>query len=307
MWASFWRLLAVAFVAGLTVNPASAAAPRAEVHDEAHLFGAGALERARQRLREIVEAHDLDVVIETRERLSPKELEKLSRSRANVRKDAHVLAELTRRRAEEMKLDGLLVIYYRVPADVLTLLDGERLHVSVVLEGRSPGVLAPHDVEQVRKAFAGPRPRDWLLRRKASLPDEALLAGVEKLDEALWTSANRGVVDYLTVPIFVGAFLGLWLVLFLVRARVLRTGGGRPLDLSAQRPAMLGALCGVVPAFWMYDRLFRPGVPPMTDEEAAAPLFAPPPPPPAPEPPLREGEERHAEGPEGIQTGAHTY
>jgi hypothetical protein len=294
MRAAFLRLLAVAVVVALSASPAFAAGRRAEVHDEAHLFTPEAIEKARERLRQISDAYDIDLVIETRDRLSPKEKEKLSRSRTNLRKDALALAELTQHRAEEVRLDGLLVVYYKLPPDVLTLFDGERVHVSAVVWPESRhDLLAPRDLEEVRKRFAGPRPRDLLFRRHAVAPDQALLGGINQIEEALHTTANRGVVDYVTIPILAAVFLGAWLVLSVVRARVLRRGAP-PLDLSEQRPALLGALCGSVPALWAYDKLFRPGVPPLSPEEPATPLFAPPAEPPPPEPPLREGEEPHA-------------
>ena len=92
------------------------------------------------------------------------------------------------------------------------------------------------------------------------------------------------------MPILVLSFLGVWLLLLFVRARV--RSGAEP-DASAQRPALLGALFGTVPAFWVYDKLFRASVPPSSEAEAPEPLFGSEPAPAAPEPPLREGEEPH--------------
>ena len=134
---------------------------------------------------------------------------------------------------------------------ILTLFEGEHFHVTVVLwpEARS-ATLSPRDCEYIRKRFAGPRPRDWLLHRKTEAPDDVLLGGVEEIEKALQRTANRGLVDYFTVPILVLSFLGVWVLLLLVRARV--RSGAEP-DASAQRPALLGALFGTVPAFWVHS------------------------------------------------------
>ena len=108
---------------------------------------------------------------------------------------------------------------------------------------------------------------------------------MEEIEKALQRTANRGLVDYFTVPILVLSFLGVWVLLLFVRARV--RSGAEP-DASAQRPALLGALFGTVPAFpWVYDKLFRASVPPSSEAEAPEPLFGSEPAPAAPEPPLR--------------------
>src|SRR5438046_31773 len=104
------QLLTVLFVVGAFAHPVSAASRRAEIRDEAHLFSSGAITKATHRLQEISTAHDLDLVIETVESLSPKEQEKLSRSGANLRKNALVLDKLARRRAERIGLDGALIV-----------------------------------------------------------------------------------------------------------------------------------------------------------------------------------------------------
>jgi hypothetical protein len=297
------RVLTVGLVVVALARPVSAASRRAEIKDQAKLFSPTAIAQAQQRLQEISAKHDLDIVIETVKSLSPEEQKKLSRSGTNLRKNALVLESLARQRAERLGLDGVLVVFFKVPRDIRALFEGSHIHVTVVVwpEERH-ATLSARDCEFVRKRFAGPPRHGWHLRRPAESADESLRAGVEKIEESLRRTANRGLVDYFTIPLLVLSFLGAWVLLVAVRARV-RAGSTEPDAAAVQRPAMLGALFGTVPAFWVYDKLFRPGVPPLSPTEAHEPLLAQAPEPP-PEPPLREGEEPQAHAYDANQPGA---
>jgi hypothetical protein len=277
---SVLRLLAVVCVAGWASGPAWAA-HRAQIKDEAHLYTKEGKATALKVARQIAEKFDLDVVVETLDPLPEKERKALPH--INRKKLHEKLLARTRERAKKERIDGLYAVIYTDPRDTCV----------VVWPEERGEQLTRADLEDVRKQLAGRR-RSLLARWSegdAGDHDRALLAGLERLQSILEHPPRRPAVDLGTVAVLILPFVGIWLLLLLIRARQNAAQraevGEQPAPSPSAAPVLLGAMFGVPAAQRVYDELLEgnPAAPPVGS------LLTAPPPVEALEDRIGEGEE----------------
>jgi hypothetical protein len=295
------RLLAVACVAGWA-GPAWAASYRAQIKDHAHLYSAEGKAQALKLARQIAEEHKLDVVVETLEPLP--EAERKALPHLNLKELHAKLMGRTRERARQADIDGVYAVIYTRP----------RATCVVVWPPQREQQLTSADLEDVRRQLAGSRGSLWSRWTGGDVEDHdrALLAGLERLQAILQHPPRRPAVGVLTVGFLMLPFLGVWLVLVLIRARLnaLARGQASPVLVSAGEPptsptagvaVLLGAMFGTPAAQRAYDELLE-GNP----AAAAAPPLLPPHEPPAEAPPERVHAGEELPGPPADENAPHS-
>lgn len=233
----FWRILSLLCLACLA-NPGQAQENAAPIRDDAGMFHEDAVRRAEQGIAQIQQEFDRGLFVRTiasAPSRSPRWLPiprtaRISRS----------LEEQARKFADEFGTPGIYVLVCNRPLDV---------HVIVRPDGDV--LLNRHDAENLRQNLT----RN--LHDKGG--DAALLAFVDFAHDILQDHAARGsspLVKGIVLVGLLGCGLILWLLLRLIRGRILAKSsseGGTP---ARQTPALLGAMFCFPAGQWIYDKMY---------------------------------------------------
>jgi hypothetical protein len=253
----------------------SAEGPKSCVLDEAGLFSKAYVAQAQREIAAIREEYGVDLVIETRKDLPPPtEEEKHAWFKGPARRKA--LRKWALERADELGVDGIYIVIFHGPAST-------QRAVSVV--GWPEKWEDAKKVSWVKRDDLG----KVLARELPRNRDDALLEVIAHFRAQVERIKQRKPSPLDTGPalVLVAGLVGAWLVLMLVRARLVRRSGEKDTPKPYQ-PAMMGALFGVPAAFWVHDQLFRalppeaPPVSPVVARENPAAVA------PAPETPPRQ-------------------
>jgi hypothetical protein len=216
--------------------PASVRAkePPSGIKDGGKRFRAQTVAQANEKIRALQTKTDLELFIETVDSLHESQRRRnwfLSKFRSlNENK---ILDRQARKRAEEAGVRGVYVVTSADPPDVRVVTWPAEYERSFNDQKR----------EQLRK---------FLARRLGKDRDEdaALLEAIDEFQRLVESPAPPEGISSLTLALLVAGFLGVWVLLLLLRVRLVT----EPLDY---RPALLGAMFGVIPGFWVYDKLFQ--------------------------------------------------
>jgi hypothetical protein len=212
------------------------------IRDEAHLFPAAAVAKAEKQIEEIQSTYHHSLVIETIPSLPPSEsrwLRVFPRPPIGTR-----MKKEAQRRAEKEGLHGVFVLLCAKPKEAAAWTTDARFFPTSnavelqkkmarrLQDGQAEGALEDA-VSYVRATLQENRADQW-----SQADNEWFLAGA------------------------LGAGVGLWVLVGLLRRRLGPRGAGESLDLQ---PALLAGRFGSPAGFWIYDRVFlahRAAVPP---------------------------------------------
>jgi TPM domain len=222
------RLLG-ALMFALLATTARAGEPVAAIRDKAPLFSPEAVAKAEANLRTLAQKYQLDLVVETVSSLTPEE----KRRYDQAEKGSAAFLTIARERAKAEHLHGVYIFISKIPKyETATV---------VVYPDDLHDTFTETDREHVRKA---------LTKHGKSL-DEKLLRAVDVLDEQLQAhQASGSWFGWGTVAIAVGAVVGAWLLIGLVRM-----SSPQNTDRPGFVPGLLGGLFGAVAGQWIYDSL----------------------------------------------------
>ncbi len=216
-------------------SPVRAGKPAEPIRDDARMFRASAIERAEQQIADLHQSFDCGLFVKTIASASARSsrwFPVLRTPRIN-----RMLEEQTQAFADESGVPGIYIVICHRPRDV---------HV-VVRPGENVD-LNRHDAEALRQTLM----RD--LHDKSA--DAALLALVNQVRDMLQDHSERGsspVVNGIVLVGLLGGGLALWLVLRLIRRRLVRDSDREP--LSRERQVLLGTMFGFPAGLWIYDKL----------------------------------------------------
>lgn len=233
------RLLVVPLV--LTLLAAAPPLPSTSpfVADRAGLFSQQAIAHVEGVAADIQKKFGFQVFLDTAKTLPGLEPQKLKSMRT---KDVlQTLRKVAQDRADDRGVRGLYVLITLDPK-----------HVTVV----------GWPADRERESNTSDVKREHLRRRLANLKDadRDVMHAFDLYRVSLRDPAAPAPLKLVPAVIFVGAVLGVWLLLSLIRFRLAKPNKPQPI----YRPAMMGSLFGVPAGFWVHDRLFqgeRPAVP----------------------------------------------
>jgi hypothetical protein len=226
--------------------------PAPPIRDEAHLFSPEAVAAAEKQIEEIQDKYHHGLVVETIKSAPPSDRKwwhfvKKPQIRTWMKKEA-------RARAENAGLHGVFVFVCAKPkVEVVAWTTDGRFFLrsdAVALEKKMARQFQDGQAAEALRDAVG-YVRDTLRKNRA---DQWSQAANE------WFLAGA-----------LGAGLGLWALVGLLRRRLGPRGAGEPLDL---KPALLAGRFGSPAGFWVCDRVFlahRAAVPPAAPPVADAP------------------------------------
>jgi hypothetical protein len=237
-----YLVLPVLSVLWLLTSAASAQEPFTAVLDDAKLFNDKTIAEADRILLDVLRKHHFHVVIETRSTVPKQDVTRVERMH---RGDAlRYFREWAKQRAVAEKVDGLYILICRNPG-----------HVSVLPWPEAHDAdLSDDDCEQLRKTFVNTN------RRKKA--NAALLALVGQVRAhlnhvAAPTDEDASSVAWTTVLAVVAGNVLLWLILCLIRIRIIaRSGEAAEEREQTYLPARVGGMFGNPASQWIYDTLF---------------------------------------------------
>jgi hypothetical protein len=238
IWLRLLGALLVSSLAGL----ARADELSSPVRDEAKLFHASAVQKAKDQIQAIERDFGQVVRIET-VKDTPRVERRWYRYLVRRQEINLFLDDRVRQMAQDDGRPGVYILLCKAPADARVL----------------PW---PEDAEPLFRLEDIGRLRERLIRSlKEYDPDQGLLDTLDRLRFLLQAHKDGsivpvGVSGWLLGGV-VGGAIGLWALLVLVqlKLRILGVGGPEEADLEL-RVALLGALFGSVAAWWLYDRLW---------------------------------------------------
>jgi hypothetical protein len=242
-----WIILALAVV-GIGL-PARAESPAGAISDGAGLFNAETTARAEKEIADIRRTYHRDLVVETVKSVPDADLKRVRGM--NRREAAAYFAGWATERAQMAKVDGIYMLVCQEPK--------RYVQVSVFPEG-SETVLTATERDRTEQLFLNTWGR--------SGPNNALLAALERIKEALkgrfppeGAQADSSAFSWWTFGYILLAFLALWLVLGLIRARLATPPADGIQGVSQGRvtvmSGLLGGMFGSVAGHWIYDTLFH--------------------------------------------------
>ena len=195
------------------------------IRDGAKLFSPEAVVRVTEQIQKIRDDLHLDFVLETTDMLPPEVIDRLDRA-SNVNR---AFGEIALERARTAEMHGIYVYICN------TTKPRYRTVAVVVWPPELRESFSDRRREKVRKLFA---------ENLEKHPDDALKKAVEYVLEH--ADAESSWFGWGTVAIIVGAGLGLWLILGLIRMRMNATRPGIV-------PGLLGGMFGAMAGHWIYD------------------------------------------------------
>jgi hypothetical protein len=249
------------------------------VRDEARLFSPATIEIARQRIEEIHADLGCDLLIDT-VRAAPRDTVGLD----DARQRNAFFTVWAEKRARDAGVEGVYVLICLDPPHIQEMVtptgrgrftEQDRLRLHRLLVERLDRLDLAH--RGTVRGFAH-RLR-WGSQDPQGIADQGLLDAVAFVRRRL--EANRPVEAgvLVTALSILGAVLGAWLVLGVVRARLIARGRHGPhgeglpgVAVEGLSGAVLGGAFGAVAGTWLYRRLFPGSLPP--DRQEPAPVAA---------------------------------
>jgi hypothetical protein len=241
-----------ALVLAVAALSARAESPTPAIRDEAGLFNPTTVAQAEKEILEIHKTYGVHLIVETIKSPPGSAVDE----KLGSRKLAQYFTQLAREAARKADVTG---IYVLVCVDAVKSGAGYKPYVQVIVypeDGET--VLTPRECDRVRSVFL----EAW---HKGS-PNNGLLAALERIREALRdrfpSEADSSGFSWRTFGYILLVFLVLWLVLGVIRARLLLTApaGGTEVTASGRvtlLSGLLGGMFGSVAGHWVYDTLFH--------------------------------------------------
>jgi hypothetical protein len=232
----------------------------AQVEDNAKLFKPKTIEEANKRIEKIREetGKQVRVVTFAKIRGDPTKLD------LNLEDAGHRKKLFSEWAQDDLKkLDDFKGIHI--------LICQEPLHIEITItDDINKSMFSKRDRERLYKRLLAIQPDnpDQTFRRKTwqavfgqePNPDDGLLSGISYIEYNLWRPVDQ-TRWYIGLSV-IGALLGVWLFLAILRARLRKRTpaetGVHGADESGRSIGVLGGGIGAVSGQWFYDRLFAP-------------------------------------------------